>query len=64
MTPKQKGAALKVCRTCRYWSDKHKGVCTRVQQGAGQFWVCDEWLELPDAAANPQEKDEPGGRTN
>lgn len=63
MPQKKKGTHLKVCRTCRYWSDKHKGTCTRVQQGAGQFWMCDEWLELPNYSATPQEKDDQGSRT-
>lgn len=54
---------MKVCRTCRYWSDKHKGVCTRVQRGTGQFWMCDEWLELPDDSTTSLKKDEQGDRT-
>jgi hypothetical protein len=54
---------LKVCRTCRYWSDKHKGICTRLQRGAGQFWMCAEWLELPDDSAKPRERGEQGSRT-
>ena len=45
---------MKVCRTCRYWSDEHKGICTRQQRGAGQFWMCDEWLEMTADAANPR----------
>jgi hypothetical protein len=57
MALKQKGFTLKVCRTCRYWSDKHKGFCTRVQQGAGQFWMCEDWLEIPDNPPNPQENE-------
>ena len=55
---------MKVCRTCRYWSDKHKGICTRIGRGAGQFWMCDEWLELPDDTAIPQEKDDQASRTS
>jgi hypothetical protein len=58
MTPKQKGFTLKVCRTCRYWSDKHKGLCTRVQQGVGQFWMCEDWLEIPAIPPNPRENGE------
>jgi|GEM_PF-1174284 hypothetical protein len=61
MTPKEKGFTLKVCRTCRYWSDKHKGICTRVHQGAGQFWICDDWLEIPDNPPHPQENGEQKG---
>lgn len=34
---------LKVCRTCRFWSNNFKGVCTRREQGVGQFWVCEDW---------------------
>jgi len=51
MTLKKRRFALKVCRTCRYWSDKHKGICNRLQRGAGQFWMCEEWLEITDDAA-------------
>ncbi|MDD2902864.1 MAG: hypothetical protein PHU44_10575 [Syntrophales bacterium] len=61
MNLKKRGSALKVCRTCRYWSDKHKGTCTRLQRGAGQFWMCDEWLEITANAGVPQENDEPEG---
>jgi hypothetical protein len=64
MKSKKRGATLKVCRTCRYWSDKHKGVCIRVQRGTGQFWVCDEWLEMPDDSAEPQESGDQGVRTD
>jgi len=48
MTTKEKGFNLKVCRTCRHWSDKQKGVCTRLQHGVGQFWMCEDWTEMPD----------------
>lgn len=54
---------MKVCRTCRYWSDKHKGLCTLVQRGTGQFWMCDAWLGLPDDANTPQEKENQESRT-
>ena len=63
MALKKRGYTLKVCRTCRYWSDKHKGVCTRLQRGAGQFWMCDEWLEITAGSAAPQEKGDQAGRT-
>jgi hypothetical protein len=54
---------MKVCRTCRYWSDKHKGTCTRIDRGAGQFWVCDEWLEVSDDPGYPPEKGIQEGRS-
>jgi hypothetical protein len=46
---------LKVCGTCRYWSDKHKGVCSRLQQGVGQFWMCEDWMEITNNPANSRE---------
>lgn len=61
MNLKKRGFALKVCRTCRYWSDKHKGTCTLLKQGAGQFWMCDEWLEITSDAGVPRESDAPEG---
>jgi hypothetical protein len=63
MTPnKEREAKLKVCRTCRHWSEKHKGFCIRLGHGAGQFWMCQDWTELPDNAATAREKDDQGGR--
>ncbi len=47
---KGKERPLKVCCTCRYWSPKHKGLCTRLNQGAGRFWICREWSEADPAA--------------
>jgi hypothetical protein len=63
MKPKKKKSAMKVCRTCRFWSDKHKGTCTRIDRGAGQFWVCDEWLEVSDDPGYPPEKGIQEGRS-
>lgn len=55
MTKQEKGFTLKVCRTCRYWSDKQKGVCSRLQQGVGQFWMCEDWTELTEDSPNFRE---------
>ena len=55
----KRGSALKVCRTCRYWSDKYKGTCTLIKRGTGQFWMCDEWLEITADAGGPRESDAP-----
>lgn len=38
---------LKICRTCRYWSWKAKGVCSRHDRAAGAFWSCAEWVGDP-----------------
>ena len=35
---------LKVCSTCRYWSYKYKGLCSRLNQGVGKFWSCEDWM--------------------
>ena len=34
---------LKVCCTCSFWSYQHKGFCHRLEQGAGKFWMCEDW---------------------
>jgi hypothetical protein len=39
---------LKVCSTCRYWIYRYKGLCTRLNQGVGKFWVCEDWLAAAD----------------
>jgi len=51
---------LKVCSTCRYWVYRYKGLCTRLNQGVGKFWICEDWtaadahpLAGPPAAAAP-----------
>jgi hypothetical protein len=50
----KKERPMKVCCTCRYWSAKHKGLCTRLNQGAGKFWICRDWT---DAAQDPEDLD-------
>jgi hypothetical protein len=42
---------LKVCSTCRYWVYRYKGLCTRLNQGVGKFWICEDWLAPEDQAA-------------
>ena len=37
------GHPLKVCGTCRFWSARHKGLCDRLGQGVGQFYICEDW---------------------
>jgi hypothetical protein len=44
---------LKVCCTCGYWSYQHKGFCHRLEQGAGKFWVCEDWSATAAVAAEP-----------
>jgi len=39
---------LKVCSTCRSWSYKYKGLCSRLNQGVGKFWTCEDWLAADD----------------
>ena len=34
---------LRVCCTCSFWSYQHKGFCHRLEQGAGKFWMCEDW---------------------
>jgi hypothetical protein len=45
---------LKVCYTCRHWSDQYKGLCVRLNQGVGKFWICEAWLvaDAPHLAEN------------
>jgi hypothetical protein len=43
---------MKVCCTCSFWSFKHKGFCQRLEQGAGKFWMCEDWNA---AAADAEE---------
>ena len=37
---------LKVCCTCGFWSFQHKGFCHRLEQGAGKFWMCEDWCAV------------------
>jgi len=46
---------LKTCCTCGFWTFKNKGMCHRLEQGAGKFWVCEEWSET---AINSEDKSE------
>jgi hypothetical protein len=39
---------LKVCSTCHYWFYTHKGLCARLNQGVGKFWLCENWLAADD----------------
>jgi len=39
---------LKVCSTCRDWTYKYKGLCTRLNQGVGKFWRCEDWAAADD----------------
>ena len=41
---------LKVCCTCGFWSYQHKGFCHRLEQGAGKFWLCEDWSAAADEA--------------
>ena len=48
MTVNLKARPLKVCSTCRYWSYTYKGLCARLNQGVGKFWLCEDWLAADD----------------
>jgi hypothetical protein len=41
---------LKVCCTCDFWSFQYKGFCHRIGQGAGKFWMCEDWRAAADEA--------------
>jgi hypothetical protein len=43
-----KARPLKVCSTCRHWVYRYKGFCTRLNQGAGKFWICADWTAPAD----------------
>jgi hypothetical protein len=45
-----KARPLKVCSTCHYWVYRHKGLCTRLNQGVGKFWRCEDWAAADVAA--------------
>jgi hypothetical protein len=49
----RENSQLKVCCTCGYWSYQHKGFCQRLEQGAGKFWVCEDWSATAAAAGEP-----------
>jgi hypothetical protein len=63
MTYEKRERPLKICRTCRVWSQEFKGICTRQQQGVGQFWVCEEWTAPEQSEEHPgasKTQDQPG----
>ncbi len=37
------GWQVKVCKTCRFWSEAVKGQCTKTSTACGQFWRCEQW---------------------
>ena len=39
---------LKVCSTCHFWVYRYKGLCTRLNQGVGKFWRCEDWAAADD----------------
>ena len=43
-----KARPLKVCSTCHYWVYRYKGLCTRLNQGVGRFWLCEDWAAADD----------------
>jgi hypothetical protein len=43
MGVKSEDRPLKVCATCRHWVYQYKGLCTRLNQGVGKFWMCEGW---------------------
>ncbi len=47
---------LKVCSTCRHWTYKYKGLCTRLNQGVGKFWTCEEWAAVSGCPAPPPQE--------
>jgi hypothetical protein len=60
--PAKKGERpLKVCYTCRYWSYQFKGLCERLGQGVGKFWICEDWCERSDRWPADPETPNPAG---
>ena len=43
---------LRACCTCSFWSYQHKGFCHRLEQGAGKFWMCEDWNAAAEAEAS------------
>ena len=43
-----KAHPLKVCSTCHYWVYRYKGLCTRLNQGVGKFWLRENWAAADD----------------
>lgn len=62
MSEHSEKSRLKVCCTCNFWSYRHKGFCHRFEQGAGKFWMCEDWRaaaaeakkSLPESLENTQ----------
>ena len=46
-----KAHPLKVCSTCHHWVYRYKGLCTRLNQGVGKFWRCEDWAAAADRQA-------------
>jgi hypothetical protein len=46
-----KAHPLKVCSTCHHWVYRYKGLCTRLNQGVGKFWRCEDWDAAEDRLA-------------
>ena len=46
-----KAHPLKVCSTCHHWVYRYKGLCTRLNQGVGKFWRCEDWDAAEDRPA-------------
>jgi hypothetical protein len=44
---------LKVCSTCHYWVYRYKGLCTRLNQGVGKFWRCEDWAAADNRLVTP-----------
>jgi hypothetical protein len=51
MTVTREIRPLKVCSTCRSWSYTYKGLCSRLNQGVGKFWTCEDWLAAEECGA-------------
>ncbi len=53
MTPINPSRPLKVCHTCCHWIYRYKGLCTRLGQGVGKFWHCEDWAEAGPKTGKP-----------
>jgi hypothetical protein len=49
MAVNREARPLKVCSTCRYWVYQYKGLCTRLNQGVGKFWICEDWQAIEES---------------
>jgi hypothetical protein len=63
MSGKNQPRPLKVCSTCRHWSYKYKGLCSRLNQGVGKFWACEAWLAAADRPMPQARRTGPGPTT-